>query len=95
MTKSELVYKLHARFPHLSQKEVELVINKIIGCMVTNLEEGRRIELRGFGAFSLRARDPHMARNPKNGEMVEVSERRSVYFRAGKELREKLNQYTH
>ncbi len=91
MTKSELIYKLKMRFPKLSEKEIEAVVNKVISGISDNLMLGNRIELRGFGAFSLRNRESHEARNPKNGETVQVESRASIYFRAGKGLRERTN----
>ncbi len=91
MTKSELAYKLQSRFPKLSATEIDALINGIIKNIVDNLTAGNRIELRGFGAFSLRERESHQARNPKNGEIVNVENRSSIYFRAGKELRERIN----
>ena len=79
------------RFPHLGQQGAEKLVGRILAEMSGNLEQGNRIELRGFGAFSVRHRDPRVARNPKNGETVKVEQRHAIYFRAGKELREKLN----
>ncbi len=91
MTKSELISKMLRRFPNLGQAGAEQLVNRILGEMSANLEQGNRIELRGFGAFSVRKREPRMARNPKNGETVKVDERHAIYFRAGKELRQRLN----
>lgn len=91
MTKSELISVMLKRFPTIGQKGAEALVNRILTEMSQNLSVGNRIELRGFGAFSTRKRDPRTARNPKNGEAVKVDERYAIYFRAGKELREKLN----
>jgi integration host factor subunit beta len=91
VTKSELIGRLLKKFPHLGQRGVDALVNKIFSEISDGLANGDRVELRGFGAFSLRTRDPRTARNPKNGASVKVSERHSIYFRAGKELREKLN----
>ncbi len=92
MTKSQLIARLSKRFPHLYQRDIETLVNTILGEISQGLIDGNRIELRGFGAFSIRKRLPRMARNPKNGAAVKVSERFAIYFRAGKELRERINE---
>ncbi len=91
MTKSQLIAKLVRKFPHLYQRDAEVLVNTILSEISTGLINGERIELRGFGAFSIRKRDPRLARNPKNGAAVKVTERYAIYFRAGKELRERIN----
>lgn len=91
MKKSELVQKLAKRFPHLYQRDVELLVNTVLGEISTALVDGRRVELRGFGAFSIRKRDARKARNPKTGKEVQIGERMAIYFRTGKELRERIN----
>jgi integration host factor subunit beta len=91
MTKSQLVARLAKRFPHLYQRDLETLVNTVLGEISGGLVQGDRIELRGFGAFSIRKRDPRVARNPKNGDAVKVGERYAIYFRAGKELRERVN----
>ncbi len=91
MTKSELVKKLYKRFPAMKENEVESLINIILQEISQSLKEGKRVELRGFGAFSLRKRAARVARNPRTGEQVKVADRNSVYYRAGKALREYLN----
>lgn len=91
MTKSELIARMLKRFPDLGQQGAERLVTRILDEMSHNLIRGNRIELRGFGAFSIRQRDPRTARNPKTGEQVEVEARHTIYFRAGKELREALN----
>lgn len=91
MTKSQLVAKLAKRFPHLYLRDLETLVNTVLGEISSGLVQGDRIELRGFGAFSIRKRDPRVARNPKNGDSVTVGERYAIYFRAGKELRERVN----
>ncbi|TAE83269.1 MAG: integration host factor subunit beta [Alphaproteobacteria bacterium] len=91
MTRSELITFMLKRYPHLGQKGADLLVNRILGEISQNLSLGNRIELRGFGAFSIRSRDPRTARNPKNGTTVQVDKRHSIYFRAGKELRERMN----
>ena len=92
MTKSELIQRIAKRFPQLGQQGAEAAVNGMLREMSQALVEGHRIELRGFGAFSVRRREPRVARNPKNGESVQVQQRHAIYFRAGKELRERLNQ---
>lgn len=91
MTKSQLIARLSKRFPHLLQRDIETLVNTVFGEISTGLVTGKRIELRGFGAFSIRKRDPRVARNPKNGASVSVGPRFAVYFRAGKQLRERIN----
>jgi len=91
MTKSELIARLARKFPNLFQREVELVVELILGEISQSLISGGRVELRGFGAFSVRKRDARTARNPKNGDEVKIGERNAIYFRTGKELRERIN----
>lgn len=91
MTKSELVQRLCKKFPHLFQRDIETLVNTIFGSISDSLEKGDRVELRGFGAFSIREREARTARNPKNGDSVQVGKRHAIYFRTGKELRERIN----
>ena len=91
MTKSELIDKLLNKYPHLYQRDVETLVNTILSELSDSIASGRRVELRGFGSFSLRHREARAARNPKNGEIVQVGARSSIYFRPGKELKEKVN----
>jgi integration host factor subunit beta len=93
VTKSELISRLIKRFPQLGQRGADALVNTVFATIADGLAEGGRVELRGFGAFSVRTRDPRTARNPKNGAAVKVETRHSIYFRAGKELREKVNQH--
>lgn len=90
MTKSELVNRLSKRFPNLLQRDIENLVNIILEEISGALESGGRVELRGFGAFSVRKRDPRKARNPKNGQEVSIGARHSIYFRTGKELRDRV-----
>ncbi len=92
MTKSELVLKLSKRHPNLYQRDIETLVNTVLGGISDALVEGGRVELRGFGAFSVRKREARKARNPKNGAEVYIGERFAIYFRTGKELRERINQ---
>lgn len=91
MIKSELIEKLGAENPHLTQAEVERVVNVILGRMVAALEDGGRVELRGFGAFSVRHRPARNGRNPRTGQTVDVPAKSVPFFKSGKELRERLN----
>jgi integration host factor subunit beta len=91
MTKSELIERLCAQQTHLSAKEVEDAIKDILEHMASNLESGDRIEIRGFGSFSLHYREPRMGRNPKTGEKVELDGKYVPHFKPGKELRERVN----
>lgn len=91
MIRSELVTAVTEMNAHLSQRDVERVVATIFDSITEALAHGRRVELRGFGAFSTRARDSRVGRNPRTGEKVSVTAKRVPYFKAGKELRERLN----
>jgi len=89
--RSELVQKLCDDYPDLTVKEVERVVATFYDSIIEQLQNGGRIELRGFGAFSTRARDARRGRNPRTGEAVDVEAKRVPYFKPGKEMRERLN----
>ncbi len=91
MTKSELIQILAKKYPHLYLRDIEKLVNTVFGEISNAMCEGRRVELRGFGAFSVRERSARIARNPRTGEKVPVDKRFTPYFRMGKELRERLN----
>ncbi len=91
MTKSELVLRLAKKYPHLYQRDIETLVETIFDDISETLIEGGRVELRGFGAFSIRKREARKARNPKNGQEVSIGERFAIYFRTGKDLRERIN----
>jgi integration host factor subunit beta len=91
MTKSELIERIARRQPHLPAKDVELSVKTLIEQMAQNLATGERIEIRGFGSFSLHYRPPRIGRNPKTGEAVALSGKYVPHFKPGKELREKVN----
>ena len=91
MIKSELIQLIADKNPHLYQRDVENIINAILGEITDALANGDRVELRGFGAFSVKNRQPRLGRNPKTGEKVEVEEKWVPFFKTGKELRERLN----
>ncbi len=91
MIRSELVAKIAEENPHLTVRDVEAIVSTIFDEITAALASGRRVELRGFGAFSTRARDARTGRNPRTGATVKVDAKRVPYFKPGKELREKLN----
>jgi integration host factor subunit beta len=91
MIKSELIASLAAENPHLTQKDVERVVAVILERMIVALEQGGRVELRGFGAFSVRSRPARSGRNPRTGETVDVQAKHVPFFKSGKELRARLN----
>jgi len=91
MIKSELIARLAAENPHLTHRDVERVVNVVLDGMVGALSEGGRVELRGFGAFSVRSRPARAGRNPRTGETVSVPAKHVPFFKSGKELRERLN----
>lgn len=96
MTKSELIKRLKARYDAhghegLYLKDISQALDIVLDEISETLARGDRVELRGFGSFSIRKRAPRKARNPKTGESVFLGERKAIYYRAGKELRERLN----
>ena len=91
MTKSDLIARLAARYPQLVAKDAELAVKMILDAMANSLAEGRRIEIRGFGSFGLNYRPPRTGRNPKSGERVHVPAKHVPHFKAGKELRERVD----
>jgi integration host factor subunit beta len=91
MTKSELIQRLADRHPDLKQRVFERIVSTVFDEISTALARGDRVELRGFGAFSVKQRDPRIGRNPRTGAAVEVGAKRVPYFKTGKELRERLN----
>lgn len=91
MTKSELIMRLAEQNPHLYQRDVEKIVTTIFDEISGALANGHRVELRGFGAFSVKRRDARVGRNPRTGESVQVSEKVIPFFKTGKQLRERLN----
>ncbi len=91
MIKSELIARLAEENPHLTQRDIERVVGVVLEQMIVALEQGGRVELRGFGALSVRARDARSGRNPRTGEPVDVEAKHVPFFKSGKELRERLN----
>ena len=92
MTKSELISRLAERFPQLGVKDADIAVNVILDALAEGLTRGDRIEIRGFGSFALNYRPPRVGRNPKSGEKVQVPEKYVPHFKAGKELRERVDQ---
>ena len=91
MTKSELIAELAEANPHLLSRDVELIVSTIFDEITAALARGARVELRGFGAFTVKRRDARTGRNPRTGEAVDVDAKRVPYFKPGKEMRERLN----
>ena len=91
MTKSELITYLAEENPHLYQRDVERIVTTVFDEIALALSKGDRVELRGFGAFSVKHRESRVGRNPRTGEAVQVGAKRVPYFKTGKQLREKLN----
>jgi integration host factor subunit beta len=94
MIKSELTERIYLQNPHLHLRDAEKVVNAVLEEMITAMIRGDRVELRDFGTFSVRQRSARDGRNPKNGAFVAVGERKFPYFKAGKEMRGRLNKTT-
>jgi integration host factor subunit beta len=92
MTKSDLIVRLAERFPQLVTKDADFAVKTILDALFDALVKGDRIEIRGFGSFSLNYRPPRVGRNPKSGDKVRVPEKWVPHFKAGKELRERVDQ---
>jgi integration host factor subunit beta len=92
MTKSELIARLAVRFPQLVAKDAEYAVKMMLDAMTEALARGERIEIRGFGSFALNYRPPRIGRNPKSGDKVQVPAKYVPHFKAGKELRERVDQ---
>ncbi len=91
MTKSELIARLAMRFPQLVAKDADFAVKMMLDAMSEALAKGDRIEIRGFGSFALNYRPPRTGRNPKSGDKVSVPEKYVPHFKAGKELRERVD----
>jgi len=91
MIRSELVQKIADENPHLYQRDVERIVNTIFEEIINAMADGNRVELRGFGAFSVKKRDAKIGRNPRTGESVKVEEKYVPFFKTGKLLRDRLN----
>jgi integration host factor subunit beta len=91
MIRSELIQKIADENPHLYQRDVERIVNTIFEEIIEAMAAGDRVELRGFGAFSVKKRDARLGRNPRTGEAVDVDEKHVPFFKTGKLLRDRLN----
>lgn len=91
MTKSELIAQLSVKQPQLDYRDVELAVKELIDQLSSALAAGQRIEVRGFGSFSLHYRPPRVGRNPKTGDSVQVPDKHVPHFKPGKELRERVD----
>jgi integration host factor subunit beta len=91
MIKSELVQRISEQNPHLYQRDVENIVNAILNEIIAAMARGDRVELRGFGAFSVKERPARTGRNPRTGAHVSVDEKCVPFFKTGKEMRERLN----
>ena len=94
MLKSELVKRIASQNPHLFDRDLEKVVNAILDEMVEALHRGDRVELRGFGTFSVKLREAHQGRNPRTGVAVAVAKKAYPFFKTGKEMRARLNRET-
>ena len=92
MIKSELIQLIAQKNPHLYHRDVERIINTIFDEIIVALSRGDRVELRGFGAFSVKSRNARQGRNPQTGDLVAVDAKRIPFFKTGKELRDQLNE---
>ncbi len=91
MIKSELITRLALANPHLYQRDIERIVNTVFDEISDALQRGDRVELRGFGAFSVKSRPARQGRNPRTGQAVSIAAKRVPFFKTGKELRERLN----
>jgi integration host factor subunit beta len=91
MTKSELIEKVMEMKKNLNRRESELIVNLIFDSIAKALQKGDKVEVRGFGSFTIRERESRDARNPKSGEIVKISAKRTPFFKTGKELKERVN----
>jgi integration host factor subunit beta len=91
MLKSELIERIAEQNPHLYQRDVEIIVNTILGTITAGLARGDRVELRGFGMFTVKKRNARTGRNPRNGEQVPVSEKRVPAFKPSQDMHRRLN----
>jgi integration host factor subunit beta len=91
MTKSDLILRLAEKYPHLLQRDIERIVNTVFDEVSNALARGQRVELRGFGAFSVKQREARQGRNPRTGEAVSVAAKYVPFFKTGKQLRDRLN----
>lgn len=91
MIRSELIQKIADDNPHLFHRDVDRIVSTVFDEITSAMAAGNRVELRGFGAFSVKRRDPRIGRNPRTGESVEVEQKHVPFFKTGKLLRDRLN----
>jgi integration host factor subunit beta len=91
MTKSELIEAVSARVKSFSKKDVEVIVDSLFNSMTESLSRGEKVEIRGFGSFKIKERDGRQGRNPKSGENIFIEPKRVPFFKAGKEIRERIN----
>ncbi|MBI5237553.1 MAG: integration host factor subunit beta [Deltaproteobacteria bacterium] len=91
MTKSELIEAVSAKVGNFSRKDVEVVIDTLFNSMTESLSKGQKVEIRGFGSFKIKKREPRQGRNPKTGENISIQAKKVPFFKAGKEIRERIN----
>lgn len=91
MIKSELILRVAEIYPHLYQRDVEAIVNRLLDEIGDAMGRGDRVELRGFGTFSVKRREARIGRNPRSGESVAVSKKHAPFFKTGKDLRERMN----
>ena len=91
MIKSELILRVAEIYPHLYQRDVEAIVNRLLDELGDAMGRGDRVELRGFGTFSVKQREARIGRNPRSGESVAVAKKHAPFFKTGKDLRERMN----
>ncbi len=91
MTKSELIEAVSARVKSFSKKDVEVIVDSLFNSMTESLSRGEKVEIRGFGSFKIKEREGRQGRNPKSGENIFIEPKRVPFFKAGKEIRERIN----
>lgn len=91
MIKSELILRVAEIYPHLYQRDVEAIVNRLLDEIGDAMGRGDRVELRGFGTFSVKQREARIGRNPRSGESVAVAKKHAPFFKTGKDLRERMN----
>ena len=91
MIKSELIVKIAELYPHLYQRDVETIVNQLLDEIGDAMGRGDRVELRGFGTFSVKQREARIGRNPRTGESVAVTKKHAPFFKTGKDLRDRMN----
>ncbi len=91
MTKSELIETVASKVNNFSRKDIEIIVETLFESMTESLSKGDKVEIRGFGSFKIKARDGRQGRNPKSGENIFIESKKVPFFKAGKEIRERIN----